>query len=139
MVKYIVAYHNFPNFGYICKWPFFDKLSDINVQITLYNYICWEFDKLATESFFGEAKVCLYIFWNFLSICAQTIFCHKSQFFRPAGNVTQQIKKVSPNNVKVNSQQWTNCPDFFDQTDQSNCSDRLALFWTLSTILNDQI
>ena len=31
MVKYIFKYHNFPNFGNIYKWPFFDKLSDTNV------------------------------------------------------------------------------------------------------------
>ena len=34
-VKYIVIYWNVPNLDNICKWPFFDKLSDTNVQITL--------------------------------------------------------------------------------------------------------
>ena len=37
MVKNIITYCNFSNFGNICKWLFFDKLSDINVQITLLN------------------------------------------------------------------------------------------------------
>ena len=35
MMKYIVTYRNFQNLGNICKWPFFDKLSDANVEITL--------------------------------------------------------------------------------------------------------
>ena len=34
MVKYIVIYRNFSNLGNICKWPYFDKLSDTNDEIT---------------------------------------------------------------------------------------------------------
>ena len=46
----IYSLHHFLNLGNICKWRF-ARLSDINVQITL--YICYEFDKLE--------KVCLHI------------------------------------------------------------------------------
>ena len=75
MVKYLVTYHSFPNLGDICKWPVFDKLSDTTVKMTLYNYICQEFDILAPESFFqGSKSMPLFLEKILASLCLNHSF-----------------------------------------------------------------
>ena len=78
-----------------CKLLFFDKLSVIDDQV-LYCRICNELGQIEQGEFLQWCKSAD-ISWQFVSKPNFILFFVQIQFFRLAGSVIQQIKKVSPN------------------------------------------